>query len=176
MNKYYIAHSGTKGMKWGVRRFQNEDGTLTAAGKERYKKQGLDRTRKFLTDEQRRNLRWANENAFRESTERGLIPFYNERTGAINAKAFKYDLDKLWEESGYDSVTEWTQSDSFKDSLPYQAKEYGREMARIEEEWLREKLAKEKQKADSESHMKAHIPASAWNQRMAELNKHSKSK
>lgn len=32
----YLAHYGTKGQKWGVRRFQNEDGTLTAAGKERY--------------------------------------------------------------------------------------------------------------------------------------------
>ena len=31
-------HSGIKGQKWGVRRFQNEDGTLTEAGKERYYK------------------------------------------------------------------------------------------------------------------------------------------
>lgn len=30
-------HAGTKGMKWGVRRWQNEDGTFTAAGKERYR-------------------------------------------------------------------------------------------------------------------------------------------
>lgn len=34
--KHYIAHYGVKGQKWGVRRYQNEDGTLTAAGKERY--------------------------------------------------------------------------------------------------------------------------------------------
>lgn len=34
--KRYIAHSGIKGMKWGIRRYQNEDGTLTPAGKERY--------------------------------------------------------------------------------------------------------------------------------------------
>lgn len=31
-----ITHSGTKGMKWGVRRYQNKDGTLTEAGKKRY--------------------------------------------------------------------------------------------------------------------------------------------
>ena len=31
-----ITHSGIKGMKWGVRRYQNEDGTLTEAGKKRY--------------------------------------------------------------------------------------------------------------------------------------------
>lgn len=32
----YLAHYGTKNMKWGVRKYQNEDGTLTAAGKLRY--------------------------------------------------------------------------------------------------------------------------------------------
>lgn len=35
-NDPLIAHSGIKGMKWGVRRYQNEDGTLTNAGKKRY--------------------------------------------------------------------------------------------------------------------------------------------
>ncbi len=34
-----IYHSGIKGMKWGQRRYQNEDGTLTPAGKIRYGKQ-----------------------------------------------------------------------------------------------------------------------------------------
>ena len=32
----YIAHHGIIGMKWGVRRYQNKDGTLTNAGKARY--------------------------------------------------------------------------------------------------------------------------------------------
>ena len=31
-----LVHYGVKGMKWGVRRYQNKDGTLTAAGKKRY--------------------------------------------------------------------------------------------------------------------------------------------
>lgn len=31
-----IQHSGIKGQKWGVRRFQNADGTLTEEGKRRY--------------------------------------------------------------------------------------------------------------------------------------------
>lgn len=31
----YIAHHGIKGMRWGVRRFQNKDGTRTPAGKKR---------------------------------------------------------------------------------------------------------------------------------------------
>ena len=31
-----LYHWGVKGMKWGVRRYQNKDGTLTAKGKKRY--------------------------------------------------------------------------------------------------------------------------------------------
>ena len=31
-----LYHHGIKGQKWGVRRFQNEDGTLTSNGKRRY--------------------------------------------------------------------------------------------------------------------------------------------
>lgn len=30
-----LQHHGVKGMRWGVRRYQNKDGTLTAAGKRR---------------------------------------------------------------------------------------------------------------------------------------------
>ena len=32
----YLMHHGVKGMKWGVRRFQNEDGSYTSSGKKRY--------------------------------------------------------------------------------------------------------------------------------------------
>jgi hypothetical protein len=35
MDTEYLAHHGIKGQKWGVRRFQNPDGTRTALGKSR---------------------------------------------------------------------------------------------------------------------------------------------
>ena len=50
MNKYYIIredndikleHHGIKGQHWGIRRYQNEDGSLTEEGKKRYGTIGL---------------------------------------------------------------------------------------------------------------------------------------
>lgn len=40
-----LVHFGVKGMKWGVRRYQKNDGSLTSAGKKRYKSNQLDEIR-----------------------------------------------------------------------------------------------------------------------------------
>lgn len=40
-----LYHYGIKGQKWGVRRYQNDDGTLTAAGKKRYSDDGPSESR-----------------------------------------------------------------------------------------------------------------------------------
>ena len=36
MTNNELAHWGVKGMKWGVRRYRNKDGSLTPAGRKRY--------------------------------------------------------------------------------------------------------------------------------------------
>lgn len=36
MNESYLVHHGVKGMKWGIRRYQNPDGSLTPEGEKRY--------------------------------------------------------------------------------------------------------------------------------------------
>lgn len=47
-----LQHFGIKGQKWGVRRFQNEDGTRTAAGK---KREAAARETDSMSDEELRN-------------------------------------------------------------------------------------------------------------------------
>ena len=38
LSEEFLIHSGVKGQKWGVRRYQNPDGTLTESGKIHYAK------------------------------------------------------------------------------------------------------------------------------------------
>lgn len=43
----YLSHHGIKGMRWGVRRYQNEDGSLTSAGKKRYGEGGTKTAKQY---------------------------------------------------------------------------------------------------------------------------------
>lgn len=51
-----LYHYGIKGMKWGVRRFQDKSGRLTAAGKERYS-EDESKERKGLTEKQKKAIK-----------------------------------------------------------------------------------------------------------------------
>lgn len=75
MNRY-IVHSGIKGQKWGIRRFQNKDGSLTEEGKKRYNPDKPESSTwksseaKYLTDAElnRRNSRLQREQQYKNMT------------------------------------------------------------------------------------------------------------
>lgn len=59
---YELYHHGIKGQKWGIRRFQNKNGSLTAAGKNRYSddsdgKTDADSKKRGLTDKQKKAIK-----------------------------------------------------------------------------------------------------------------------
>ena len=102
-----IWHWGIKGMKWGVRRYQNADGSLTDAGKRRYssdiaanaKKKDNGLSKEALNDPNR----WVKED--RERTKRvvdsgnqmaGNLKTLNDKSMRIQARRTpKMDLSKM---------------------------------------------------------------------------------
>ena len=55
-----LTHWGIKGMKWGVRRFQNKDGSLTPAGKKRYDGDGPEETKEEYEARKQKALKSGN--------------------------------------------------------------------------------------------------------------------
>lgn len=66
-----LMHWGVPGMKWGIRRYQNKDGTLTEAGKKRYDKE-MEKAKaaaKIVKNRERTQAKMDKLNALRADTE-----------------------------------------------------------------------------------------------------------
>lgn len=64
----YLAHHGILGMKWGIRRYQNRDGSLTKKGK-RHRQEALNQTadsKKYFKDDMNKSLKNLNSIRYRK--------------------------------------------------------------------------------------------------------------
>lgn len=86
MEYKYFVHSGVKGMRWGVRRFQNHDGTLTSLGRKRYKKTSSKKSDKYHEDYKKAH----NKKSIKEMSDQEL----RERNNRLNSEKQYKELTK----------------------------------------------------------------------------------
>lgn len=86
-----LEHYGVKGMKWGVRRFQNSDGTLTSAGKKRYGSSA--NPRKAMRKDIKSDMEKAY-NVGKSGTYMGYASTYAEKTATKTKQRYEKALEK----------------------------------------------------------------------------------
>lgn len=103
-----ILHFGILGMKWGVRRYQNKDGTLTSAGKKRYTNAN---NRAILADKYVQDLK-------DDEADQKDIEYWQKRADKLHKKADKYgtpEKDASKKKLSEDDVDKAINDEGFKD-------------------------------------------------------------
>lgn len=100
-----LYHHGVKGMKWGVRRFQRKDGSLTSAGKKRYLDDPSVKSSKAKMESDRAKQRLANAEYNKAYNKASYIPTKSNRQALNKAYADKIKADSEYRRSKFDYST-----------------------------------------------------------------------
>ena len=100
-----LYHHGIKGMKWGVRRFQRKDGSLTSTGKKRYLDDTSVKSSKAKMDAARKKQRAANADYTNASNKASFVPTKSNMQEANKAYARKIKADSEYRRSKFDYGT-----------------------------------------------------------------------
>ena len=100
-----LYHHGIKGMKWGVRRFQRKDGSLTSAGKKRYLDDPSVKSSKAKMESDRAKQRLANAEYNKAYNKASYIPTKSNRQALNKAYADKIKADSEYRRSKFDYST-----------------------------------------------------------------------
>ena len=86
-----LYHSGIKGMKWGIRRYQNPDGTLTEEGKRRYAKN----PKKLVNTYNNINIRqWGSQSDFITNSRNKYSAGFNLNRVSAKAQSISGDFSR----------------------------------------------------------------------------------
>ena len=111
-----LYHHGVKGQKWGVRRYQNADGTLTPAGKKRYDKE-LNKEIKRQRKTDLKNKRLLSDADIRKRIERLKLEEEYRKLVTADLKPGKAAVNKFLTDNGKTVL-----SNAFKGAVAYGGK------------------------------------------------------
>ena len=94
----YLAHHGIKGMHWGVRRYQNEDGSLTPRGQKRYNKNKQYLDQALAREDQRIKYN------------KDFLDKYSKKTERIKNEGYDYLHKKGFDDDAINSAIEINQA------------------------------------------------------------------
>ena len=131
----YLQHHGVKGMRWGVRRYQNKDGSLTDAGKKRQSREydGLSQKqqKKYKADPEK----WARDDNMAAKRVAEESSQMTNRLKQINDKSMrnrpktKMDLSNMTDEQMRREINRAMLERQYNDMFAPQKQAKGREFA-----------------------------------------------
>lgn len=133
-NPNYLQHYGILGMKWGIRRYQNEDRSLTEAGKLRYLGNN-----NSLTDQGKREFFKNESSTLSRKGEKAIDTFGKDSDigKAIRSERFGRNYSKNWTKSYNKAVdvlnskTDEINKRHENDSTPEDRKKYFEELGNV---------------------------------------------